>query len=1066
MMAVWALALGCVGLVRGTTYYVDGRATGANDGSSWADAFTDLQTALDVAIAEDQIRVAWGIYRPGPAGGDRTLSFFIDAPIVLLGGFAGLGAADPDARDVMANQTILSGDLNGDDRVEMCLEDLPGEPTRQDNAYRVVVFGAHSGRSVLDGFVITGGNANGSDWHYSYGGGILGDEYQADPLIRFCTIELNTSVQTGGGAYVQGRFEDCLVRFNYSVGYGGGLAGIREVTRCVIEANGCGQYGGGLEVWSARIADSIIQNNTAATGGGIYAGPAGIEMTGCTVQNNIAFEDGGGVYVSNCGTCNGFPVLYRCRIIGNTAGRDGGGFYESPSEGWLWSCLIAGNAAVGNGGGIYEGTDGYCGIINCTVFANSANDGGGMFYQNAYGGIEGIIRSGIFWGNTDGTGTGTERAQIHLVGQYSTGHVPDDGPLSAMACSCCIQGLTLAYTGSGNISSDPRFVDGYGDDDRPGTRDDNLRLLEDSPCIDTGDNGIYSCVFGGPGTGTGISSPPGTGFGTFPGEEGYFMCNLALLDLDAKGRIRGGRVDMGAYESPVKPGTVVYVDDSATGSSDGTCWGDAFTDLQDALAISTPGHEIHIAQGLYLPDDPNGNREATFSLKNGVKIRGGYAGFGADDPDARDVSHYRSILSGDLGQSMPTLNADTFYDKLVIRARDEYTNSFHVVSAVGVDATAVLDGFVITGGTANGFVYGESADPKYYHGGGVYVESASPTLIACTITGNIAFVYGGPAAKGGGMYCINGNPNLIRCSFMQNVADDYDSDAYGAGIYVEDGGPRLIGCVFERNTTLNWGGAMAFRGFSSPTLDQCRFIGNFGQYGGGAIWATLQDIQILTARNCVFAGNSAGGEGGGVALRGGNADIRNCTFTSNQHYALALEAWNTAEVFISNCIFRDGGFEILRSYGNPYLRVWNTDIEGGWSGYGNGNLDVDPLFAAPGHWDDNGTPDQNYDDIWTDGDYHLKSQAGRWDPVGNAWVPDSVTSPCIDAGDPASPIMVEPFPNGGVINMGAYGGTAEASKSYFGGPVCEVIVAGDINGDCAVNLADFAILAGHWLQVY
>ncbi len=79
---------------------------------------------------------------------------------------------------------------------------------------------------------------------------------------------------------------------------------------------------------------------------------------------------------------------------------------------------------------------------------------------------------------------------------------------------------------------------------------------------------------------------------------------------------------------------------------------------------------------------------------------------------------------------------------------------------------------------------------------------------------------------------------------------------------------------------------------------------------------------------------------------------------------------------------------------------------------------------------------------------------------------DDVTSRCIDAGDPLGPIGIEPFPNGGIVNMGAYGGTAEASKSYFGKPPCETIVAGDINGDCAVDFKDFGIMALHWLENY
>jgi hypothetical protein len=91
----------------------------------------------------------------------------------------------------------------------------------------------------------------------------------------------------------------------------------------------------------------------------------------------------------------------------------------------------------------------------------------------------------------------------------------------------------------------------------------------------------------------------------------------------------------------------------------------------------------------------------------------------------------------------------------------------------------------------------------------------------------------------------------------------------------------------------------------------------------------------------------------------------------------------------------------------------SNDAEIQFGGITSGNIDTNPCFANP-----------NNDD------YHLKSQTGRWDPNSQSWIQDDVTSPCIDAGDPNSPIGDEPFPNGGRINMGAYGGTAEASKSY------------------------------------
>jgi hypothetical protein len=155
-------------------------------------------------------------------------------------------------------------------------------------------------------------------------------------------------------------------------------------------------------------------------------------------------------------------------------------------------------------------------------------------------------------------------------------------------------------------------------------------------------------------------------------------------------------------------------------------------------------------------------------------------------------------------------------------------------------------------------------------------------------------------------------------------------------------------------------------------------------------------------------------------------------------------------------------YRYIKPLHSPTVFVKYSDLQGGWTG--TGNINVDPCFVSVGYWDANGTPADTNDDFWVDGDYHLKSQAGRWDTNEGRWTKNDVTSPCIDAGDPASPIGYEPFPNGGIINMGAYGGTEEASKSYFGEPLCETIVAGDINGDCKVDFKDFAFMAFHWLE--
>ena len=119
------------------------------------------------------------------------------------------------------------------------------------------------------------------------------------------------------------------------------------------------------------------------------------------------------------------------------------------------------------------------------------------------------------------------------------------------------------------------------------------------------------------------------------------------------------------------------------------------------------------------------------------------------------------------------------------------------------------------------------------------------------------------------------------------------------------------------------------------------------------------------------------------------------------------------------------------------MTIEYSDVQSGWPG--EGNIDADPCFAAAGYWVDAANPDipaepDDPNPAWVNGDYHLKSQTGRWDPNSESWVLDDVTSSCIDTGDPNSPVGDEPEPNGARINMGAYGGTAEASMSFDAGP--------------------------------
>ncbi len=262
----------------------------------------------------------------------------------------------------------------------------------------------------------------------------------------------------------------------------------------------------------------------------------------------------------------------------------------------------------------------------------------------------------------------------------------------------------------------------------------------------------------------------------------------------------------------------------------------------------------------------------------------------------------------------------------------------------------------------------------------------------------------------------------------------------GGGIRCDGSSPTISDCIIMGNRAQSGGGIDCENG--DPAVTRCTITGNYAVTKGGGmrIW---RSSAIIT--NCTFSDNSVDGEGGAVYTSWGNPLLTNCTFAGNP--GEAIYHYGIGGPTLTNCLLWGNGQEIFvyspRHGGLVTARY--CDIEGGWPG--ESNIDADPCFADPNN-----------------GDYHLKSQAGRWDPNEGRWMMDDVTSPCIDAGDLMMPIGLEPFPNGGIINMGAYGGTAEASKSYFNKPSCETIVAGDVNGDCKIDFEDLRLIALHWIE--
>ena len=368
-------------------------------------------------------------------------------------------------------------------------------------------------------------------------------------------------------------------------------------------------------------------------------------------------------------------------------------------------------------------------------------------------------------------------------------------------------------------------------------------------------------------------------------------------------------------------------------------------------------------------------------------------------------------------------------------------------------------------------------------GGGVYIAAgASVTFDDCLLEGNSAEYGGGlcncsddgvaltgcriignTAEEHGGGMRNRGEAVLTGCHFAQNMA------CMGGALHDYNSESIVTECIFENNQAsgysgLGGAGIVAIGGTAhvvpqpvswGPTFVRCRFIRNRaeGLAGGGLYCGGC----VPTLVRCLFVGNLAG-QGGAVYSRRSKPKLSNCTIAQNRASNMAGIYEVDSEVVLDYCIVWDNEGGQM----SDTVSAINSIIDGGWSG--SGNSAVDPLFVLRGDWRSKRRPDDPDNLYWVDGDYHLKSQAGRWDPEAKAWVRDEVTSPCIDAGDPEGPIGDEPFPNGGVANMGAYGGSVEASSTYFDTDPAEVHLAGDINGDGRVGYADLAIIVLQWTE--
>jgi autotransporter family porin len=562
------------------------------------------------------------------------------------------------------------------------------------------------------------------------------------------------------------------------------------------------------------------------------------------------------------------PTVRNC-VFENNRSAKGGAVYNMVSKSFpprpgenskvplFINCTFRNNFAMGRGGGVSNDLGTAPVFLNCVFEANETPQKGGGMYNDF--GCSPLLINCLFRGNKAqsaaamGNDGGSSPVLDHCT--FTRNHAQDSGPSlyqgtgpanNPAVIRCVIWDNTCDWEGAGIYNWH-----------------DNTPLVEDSVV----QGGYAGASAADPGLNE--SGVAATDVGYKPGDPRFTESKLAdLLETLSRYQRRApaepagpGRRAATTEALPASSDRVVYVNGARPEKGDGRSWTSAYSSLQAALEDAVhDGAAIWVAAGVYKPSASD--RSASFILRPGVSLYGGFTGR-ETRLEERDWTRNATILSGDIG--VPGKRAD---------------NSYHVL--IGANG-AVLDGFTITGGYADGTGYdGKAGGMINYRRGSQrrpnlpVISGYSPEVRNCTFTGNYA-------RDGGAVYNYDrGKPKFLHCVFLRNQAGNGGAvlDRVGVEAVYED-------CQFTSNASRWRGGAAYFDYGARPVLKRCTFTGNSTSGHGGAVFSVSRASQLentlMTFSDCRFDANTARGDGGAAAFHDGSlATLQGCSFSGNK----------------------------------------------------------------------------------------------------------------------------------------------------------------------------------------